>query len=160
MAFMQYVLVQMGKKRASRLYLFNVFEGFVQTEMRRVWLYPNAIENQDVEVLQTRDRIVGDKVQIGRVRKVIEAIRDDREFAMDDLERCDLQTFTDTKLGLRKDRVRDQLRKAAAKVRRPKDVLKNSAEVDPCDLIRKHAHRTVTKIEWPNIVEPEDVIDV
>src|SRR5687768_10204349 len=102
---MQYVVVQMGKKSASWSYLLDIFEGFVQTQMRRVRLDPNAIENQDVEVLQTRDRIVGNKVQIGCVCKVIEAIRDHREFAMDDLERCDLQTFTDTKLGLRKDRV-------------------------------------------------------
>ena len=157
---MQYVMVQMGKKCSSRLYLFNVFERFVQAEMRRVWLDPNAIENEDVEVLQTLDRIVGDEVQIGSVCKVVKAISDHGEFAMDDLERCDLQTLTDTKLGLRKDRVRDQLRKTPAEVRWLKDVLKDSAKVAPRDLVRIHAHCTMAEIERPDIVEPEDVIDV
>jgi hypothetical protein len=58
------------------------------------------------------------------------------------------------------DRVRYQLRQSAAVVGRLKDVLKNPSEIDPRDLVRKYRHRSVAKIERPDIVQAKDMIDM
>src|SRR5690606_10520488 len=57
-------------------------------------------------------------------------------------------------------RVRYQLRQPAAEMRRLKDVLKDPAKVDPCDLIRKDRHRPVPEIQWPDVIQPKNMIDV
>jgi len=79
---------------------------------------------------------------------------------MNHLERCDLNTFTDTERSLGIDSVGDQLRKPAAKMDRLKDVLKDSSKIYPRDLVRKDRHCSVSKIQGADIVETENVIDM
>lgn len=119
----------------------------------------NAIEDENVEALEARDRFVGDEIQIGRVGEIVEAIRDDGELAVYNFERRDLY-IADAKWRVVENHVRDKLRKAAAEMRRFEDVLKDTPEVDPRDIVRKYRHRAVAKIERPNVIEAENMIDV
>ena len=57
-------------------------------------------------------------------------------------------------------RVRNQLRKSAAEMRRLKDVLKDAFQVFPRDLVGINAHRAVSKIQGANVVKPENVVNV
>ncbi len=70
---------------------------------------------------------VGDEIQIGRVGEIVEAIGDDGQFAVNDFERRDEQIFAETKRRVFLDGVRNQLRQAAADVRRLKNILENAA---------------------------------
>ena len=119
----------------------------------------HAIEDENVEALKAGDRFVGDKIQIGCVGEIIEAIRDHGQLAVDDLERRDLD-IADAKRRMVVNRMRDELRQAAAEVRWFENVLKDAAKIDPRDLVREDRHRTVSKIQRPNIVEAEYVVDV
>src|SRR5688572_6387324 len=56
--------------------------------------------------------------------------------------------------------MRDQLGQAAAEMRRLKHILKDPAKIGPGDLIRVDTHSTIAKIQRPNIVESEDMIDM
>jgi hypothetical protein len=56
--------------------------------------------------------------------------------------------------------MRNNLRQAAAKVRRLKDVFENAANVYPSPFVSVKAQRAVTKIQRPNIVEAENVVGV
>ena len=88
--------------------------------MRRVRFDADAVENENVEILQAVDRFVGDEIQIGRVGKIVKAVSDHRKFAVDDFERRDLDLFADAERRIVDDRVRNQLRQAAAEMRRLK----------------------------------------
>jgi hypothetical protein len=57
-----YVVVQVGEKGALRLDAFDVFERFVQAEVRRVRFDADAVEDEDVEVLQAVDGGVADEI--------------------------------------------------------------------------------------------------
>ena len=122
-------------------------------------LEPDAVEHEDVEVAEAVHRIGRDGLEVCGVGEVVEAVRDDGEFAVDNLERRHLD-LTDAKWRIVNDRVRDQLRQSSAEMRRLEDVLEDAPEVDPRDLVREDRHRAVTEIQRPNIIKPEDVIDV
>ena len=81
------------------------------------------------------DRFFGDKIQIRRVGKIVEAIGDDGKFAVNDFERRDVQIFADAERRIMFDRVRNQLRQTAAEMRRLKDILKNAPQIFPRDFV-------------------------
>lgn len=125
-----------------------------------MWFDSNTIKDQDIETLQTGDRFVRNKIQVRRVCKVVEAIRDHRELTVDHFERCNFQPVADAKGSVRIDRVRDQLGQAAAKMNRFEDVLEDPPEIYPRDLVRKDRHRAKAKVQRPDVIESENVIDV
>ena len=153
-------MIEVGKEGTIWFDLFDVLESFVQTEMGRVWFDPDTIQDKDVETLQSGDRLLRNKIQIRRVCKVVEAIRDHRQLAVDHFERRNFQAVADAKRRVRIDRVRDQLGQAAAKMNRFEYVLENPPEIDPRDLVRKDRHRAKAEVERPYVIESEDVIDV
>ena len=157
---MQNVVIQMSEECAFWFYSFDVFEGFIQTEMRRMRLDADAIKYQNVESLHGFDRCVGNEIEIRSVRKIIEPIRDHRKLAVDDFERRDLEVFADAKWSVRVNGVRDQLRQSAAEVGGFEDVLEDALEIDPCDVVCEDRHRSESKIQRADVVETEDVIDV
>jgi hypothetical protein len=79
---------------------------------------------------------------------------------VDDLKRCYFNLFADAERRIVNDRVWDQLREAAAEMCRLENVLENTAKVDPGDLVCEDRHCSIAKIEGPDVVEAEDVIDV
>src|SRR5205085_10329306 len=56
------------------------------------------------------------------------------------------------------DRVRHNLRQPAAEVRRLEHILKDPANVFPGAFVRVKAERSMTKIQWPNVIKSENVI--
>ena len=68
--------------------------------------------------------------------------------------------MAETKGSAGDDRMRDDLRQAAAKMRRLKDVFENAADVDPRAFVGVEPQRAMTKIQRSDIVEAEDVIGV
>src|SRR5687768_15486485 len=150
----------MREERAFWIDLRDILQGFVETEVSRVRLDANAIQNQNVQVLKSGNCFVGNKIQIRRVSKIVESVSDDRKLSVDDFEGSNFEILTDTKRSPWNDRVRDQLGQTAAEMRRVKNILKDSTKIYPRDLVRVNTHRPVTKIERPNVVETEDMIDV
>src|SRR5215203_290794 len=128
--------------------------------MRRMRFVANAVENQHVQALKPGNRFLGNKIQVGRVGKIVEAISNHGQLAVNDFERRYFQIFADTERRIMLDRVRNQLGKPAADMRRLKDILKNAFEVFPRDFVGVNAHRAVAKIERANIVEPENMVNM
>lgn len=79
---------------------------------------------------------------------------------MDHFERRNGKVLADAERGLVMDRVRDQLRQASAKMRRLEDVLEYPPQIHPRSLISIDPHRPVAKIQRPNVIETEHVVDV
>lgn len=156
---MEDVVVQVGEVGLSRLEFFDVGEGFLEVQMRRVRLDADAVKHQHVKPAEPIKRLRRNGLQVGRIGKIVKAISDHRKLAVDDLKRRHLD-LADAKGRTRKDRVRDKLRQPAAQVGRLKDVLKDPAKVGPGNLIGEDRHRPVAKIQRPNVIEAEDVIDV
>ena len=157
---MQDIVIQVREKCAAGFDLLDIFERFVETEMGRMRFDAYAVKYENVESLHRFDRCVGNEIEIGSVRKIIEPIRDHGELAVDDFERRDLEIFANAKWSVRVNGVRDQLRQSAAEVGGPEDVLEDALQIDPCDVVREDRHRSVSKIQWANIVQAKDVIDV
>ena len=55
---------------------------------------------------------------------------------MDHFKRCDLESVADTERCVRFDGVRNKLRQTAADVRRVKDIVIDSSEIVPCNIVR------------------------
>lgn len=128
--------------------------------MCRVRLYANAIEHQHIEIAKTGKRVGRNRFEIGRVCKIVKAICNDRQLAVDDFERCDLEIVTNAERRIVHDRVRHELWQAAAEMGGIKNVLEYSPQVRPRNLVSVNAHGAVTKIERANVVEAEHMIDV
>jgi hypothetical protein len=79
---------------------------------------------------------------------------------VNDLERHYLKIVADAKRRFMNDRVRYELWQAATEVRRIKNVLEDSPQIDPRRFVCINAHRPVAKIQRPNIIEAKNVIDV
>ncbi len=90
----------------------------------------DAIEHENIQAAKTFERIGRDGFQIGRVCKVIETIRHDRQLSVDDFERRNVY-IADAKWRIMNDRVRYQLRQAAAGMRRLKNILKDPPHIRP-----------------------------
>lgn len=159
-ALVQNIMIKMREKCPSRVYPLDVIQRLVQSQMSRMRLDTDAVEYEHIKVLQTVDRLIRDEIKIGGICKIIESICNDRQLSMDDLERRDLKPFADRERCFRVDRVRDQLRQAAAKMNGMKNVLKDPAKIDPRDLIREDRHRTVPKIQRAYVIQAEHVVDV
>ena len=134
------------------LEFFDDSEGFFEVEVRGVRFQADAIEHEHVEVAKAVHRIGWNRLQVGRVGEIIEAVRDDRQLSVYHLERRYLDLFADAERRIVNDRVRDQLRQAAAEMCRLKDVLENPSKIDPGDLVREDRHCSVAKIERANII--------
>src|SRR5258706_6995160 len=66
----------------------------------------------------------------------------------------------ETKWSAGNDRMRDNLRQAATKMRGLKDVFENAPDVDPGPFVGVKTQRAMTKIERSNVIEAEDVVCV
>ena len=124
-----------------------------------MWADAYAVEDQNIEALHQLDGFVRNEIQVGRVGKVVKSIRDHGKLAVNDLKRRHLNV-ADRERRIVINRVRYQLRQAAADVVRLEDVLENSPEVFPRGLIRIDGHRAISKIQWTDVVKTEYVIDV
>ena len=92
---MQDVVIQMRQAGSFWGKVCNDIEGFFKAEMRRVRLDPNAIKHEYVEIAKGIHRGRRNVLQIGRVREVVQAIGDHRQFSMYHFDRRDRQVFTD-----------------------------------------------------------------
>src|SRR5688500_10709228 len=149
---MHHIVIQVSQESSFWTNFFDILQRLVQSEMCRVRFDPDTIQNQDVEILQSGDRVGRDEIQIGRVGEVIEPVCDDREFAVNDFKRGDLKltTYAERCVGI--NNMRNQLRQSAADVCRLKNILKDPAKIGPRDLVRVYTHCTITKIQRPNII--------
>ena len=120
----------------------------------------HAVQNQNVQILQARNRFFGNKIQIRRVCKIVETISDDGQFAVYDFERRNEQIFADAERRIVLDCVRNELRQTAAEMRRLKNILKNAPQILPGDFVGENAHRAVSEIERADVVKPENVVNV
>ena len=121
---------------------------------------PDTIEHEHVQIPQAVERIVGDRFQIGRIGKIIETISNNRQFAVNDFERSDIEIFTDAERRIFGHRMRNQLRQTAAEMSRFENILKDAFDVGPRDLVGIDAHRAIAKIERTNIIQPENMVNV
>jgi hypothetical protein len=120
----------------------------------------HTIQHQHVETLQAVHRSIRDRFQIGRVGEIVKTIGDHGQLAVDDLKRCHGQIAAHGKRRAGMYRVGDQLRQPAADMRRHKNILENTVKVFPGDLVRIDAHRAIAEIQWADVVEAKNVIDV
>lgn len=150
----------MGQVRTAGFEVGDVGERFFEAEVRGVRFDTDTVEHEHVEIAKSVHRSGRYDLEIGRVGEIVESIGDDGQFAVDDLDRRHLDPIADAEWRKRLDRVRDQLRQPAAEMRRFKDVFEYPTQVGPRDLISINAHRAMSEIQRPYIVEPENVIDV
>src|SRR5438067_11292538 len=119
-----------------------------------------TVEHQHFQIAQPFDRRRRNLVQISRIGKVVEAISNHGQAAVNNFEWGYFEMAADAKRRAIHDGVRDNLWQAAAEMRRLEHVLKNSADVFPGTFVCVKAERAVTKIERPNVIKSENVIGV
>lgn len=90
-------------------------------------LKSDAVEHEDIEVAKAVHRIGRNGFEVGGVGEVVETISDDRKFSVDNFKRRYFDLLANAKGRIMNDRVRDQLRQAAAEMGRLKDVLEDAA---------------------------------
>src|SRR5215208_2491059 len=90
------VVSDMSKESSSRLQLLDVRERFIDPQVRWVFLEPQTVQHQHVQVSQRVDCSARDLAQICQVSKVVETIRHHRQTAMNDFERRYLQFAPET----------------------------------------------------------------
>ena len=122
--------------------------------------YADAVEDQNVKVAEAVHRGGRDDLEIGGVGKIVKSVGDHGKFAVRHLERGYFQIVADAECGSRLDRVRYELRQAAAEMSWIEDVLEYATKVGPSNLVRINAHRAVAKIQLTNIVKPKNVVNV
>ena len=154
------IVIQVREKRTAWFDPIDVLESFVEPKMRRVRLDPHAVEDENIEALQSFDRFVRYKVEIRSVCKIVEPVSDDGKLPVYYFERRNFESVTDTKSRTWIDGVRYQLRKPAAEMCWLEYVLEDSAEIHPRNFIGVDAHRPVTEVQRPDVVQAEDVIDM
>src|SRR4029077_17407425 len=118
-----------------------------------------AVEHKNIEVPKGIHRIVRDRFEIGSVSKIVKAISDDWQFAVNDLNGGYFDV-AEAKWRIVCDRMRNKLRQSAADMRWFKNVFKDPPKILPRDLVGIDAHSPVSEIERTNVIEPEDVIDM
>src|SRR5882724_4726644 len=107
--------------------------------MRRMRSNAETIEHQHLQIAQAFDRGRRYFAQICRVGKVVEAISNHRQPAMNNFQRRHLQIAAETEGRAGDDGVRYDLWQAAAKMRRLEDVFEDAANVDPGPFVRVKA---------------------
>src|SRR2546423_1598993 len=128
--------------------------------MRFMRTNAQTIKHQDFQVAQAFDRRRRNLAEISRVGKIVEAIGNDGQATMNYFEWRHFQITAEAEWRTVDHRVRHYLRQAAAKMRGLKDVLKNSANIFPCTLVRVQTQRAMAKIKRANVVKTENVIRV
>src|SRR2546422_2449622 len=113
---MLYVVRDVREKGSLRFQLLDIFKSAFQPQVGRVWTNAKAIEHQHFQITQPFECCRRNLTKVRRVSKIIEAISDDRKAAVNYLERRYLQIASEAKWRARNDRVRDDLRQAAAEV--------------------------------------------
>src|SRR2546425_13333017 len=143
---------------ALGLQLFNVFKRALQPQMRFVGTNPQTVKHQHSQIAQAFDGCRRNLTQISCVGKVIEAIRNHGQAAVNNFKWGYFNVPADAKRCAVDDGMRDDLRQAAAEMRRLKYVLKNSPDVFPGAFVCIKSERAMTKIKRPNVIKSENVI--
>src|SRR5437764_95479 len=117
-----------------------------------------TVEHQHFQIAQAFNGCRRNLAQIGCVGKVVEAISNHGQAAVDNFKGRYLDISADTKRRAVYNCVRHNLWQATAEMRRLKDVLKNSPDVFPGAFVCVKAERTMTKIKGTNVVKSENVI--
>src|SRR2546428_11595201 len=140
------------------LQFFDVFQRACQPQMRCMRANAQTIQHQYFQITQALHRSRRNLTQIRRVSKIVEAVGDYRQTAMNYFEGSDLQIMTEAKRRARNNGVGNNLRQSSAKMRGLKDVTEDAANVDPGAFICVETQRAMTKVERTNVVEAKDVI--
>src|SRR2546423_2464118 len=126
----------------------------------RVRAQAQAVEDERIEAAQHVERAGRNLAQVGGVGEVVEAVGHDGQATVYDLDRRDEQIGAETELRAVFDRVRDDLRQAAAEVRRLEDVLEDAADVRPGAPVGVDSQSAVAEVQGAYVVESEDVVGV
>src|SRR2546423_18862 len=145
---------------AARLQLLDVGERAFEPEVRRVRAQAQAVEDERIEAAQHVERAGRNLAQVGGVGEVVEAVGHDGEATVYDLDRRDEQIGAETELRAVFDRVRDDLRQAAAEVRRLEDVLEDAADVRPGAPVCVDSQSAVAEGQGADVLESSDVVGV
>src|SRR5258707_12234857 len=140
-------MCDMRKVGAARLQLIHVFQRALQPKMRRVRLDAQAIEHQHFQIAQAFDRGRRYLAQIRRVGKVVEAISNYRQPAVDYFERSNFQIGGEAEGRAVNDRMRHDLWQAAAKMRKLEDIFEDPPNVDPGSFVRVKSQTAVAKVQ-------------
>lgn len=73
-ARMQNVVIKMRQISTLRLKLFNDRKGFLEMQMRRMRLDPDAIQHQNLQIAKSIHGILRNRFQVGGIGKIIESI--------------------------------------------------------------------------------------
>ena len=92
---MQNIMIQMGKECSFGVKVFDDRQGFFKAKMRRVRFDADAVQHQNVKIAEAVHRSWWNRFEIGRIGKIIEPVRNDWQFSVDYLKRCDLEIFAD-----------------------------------------------------------------
>ena len=117
-----------------------------------------AIEHQHFQTAQAFDRGRRYLAQIRCVSKIVEAVSDHRQPAVNYFQGRNLKIMPEAKRGPIDHRMWDDLRQAPAEVRRLKNVFEDAPDVDPCSLVGVESQRAMAKVQRPNVVETKDMI--
>src|SRR6185369_2966937 len=123
-------------------------------------LNPKTVEHQNLQTTQSLDGRRRNLTEVRRVSKIVEAISNHRQAAVDHFQRRHFQIMPEAERRAGDHRMRNNQRQTAAKVRRFKDVFEDAANIDPGPLVRVETERAVAKVKRANVVETEDVIGV
>lgn len=159
-AFVKDVVIEMRQESTLGFEIFDDNKSLFETKVCRMGFDADAIEHEDVEITQAVHRGGRDGLEVSRVRKIVKSIGDNGQFAVGDLQRRDYEVFANTERRIGLNGVRYQLWQAAAKMRWLKYVLKYPPQVGPGYIICVNTHRTIAKIQRPNIVKAKNVIDM
>src|SRR5215471_14742142 len=145
---------------AFRLQLFDIFKSTLQPKVRLMRADAQTVEHQHFQTAQSvhsRGRYLA---EVGRVRKVIEPVRNHRQPAVNYFQRRDFQIGAETKLGAVDDRMRNYLRQPAAKMGGLENILKDAADIFPRAFVGIEAEGAITKVQRTNVIQAENMISV
>src|SRR6266478_6808813 len=128
---MLYLMRDMREISAPRLQLFNVFKRAFQPQMSFVRANAQTVEHQHFQITQAFNGCRRNLTQIGGVGKVVEAISNHGQAAVNNFKGSYLDISADAKRRAVHNCMRHNLWQATAEMRRLKDVLENSPDVFP-----------------------------
>src|SRR2546421_8159578 len=114
--------------------------------MRFMRANAQAVEHQHLQIAQAFNGCRRNLTQISCVGKVVEAIRNHGQAAVNNFKWRYFEILADAKRCAVDDRMRHNLRQATAEMRGLKDVLKNSADAFPGPFFGIEPKDAVTKV--------------
>src|SRR6266849_2161442 len=114
--------------------------------MRRVFFESQTVEHQRIKVAHLVQCFLWNLAQVRCIREIVKTISHHRQSSMNYLERRNKQVFCKAKLCAAGNRMRDNLRQAAAKMRRLEDVFEDASYIDPRALVCVKPKRAIAKI--------------